>query len=388
MAIEQAFSAALTTSASASAIRRTDPSIQDVGNPCDLNNYLPDSGATQHMTPRLMDLTNVVEGQGLGVEVADGHIIKCSTTGDVIIRMQDDNGSNFTATLKDVMYIPGLSRRLFSITKFAHHGHKALIQDNGIILYFEPHAAAVTLSPLSGTNTVAADIRVHTSSYNEEHHSVPSARHREHTTNKKQLSIELLHTRLGHRKCRTLLAASEHNLWEDVTIRMSPETGCLSCGIATIRSTARNKEPHTVAVAPGEYIFLDILHPTTAVGLTSHTSYAFYLILVDAYSRYTCLYGLPDKTADAVVAAIKQYTADHRRTGTYGYVNLERIRADAGSQFTSEEFFTFCRNAGVQLVLAASKKQYQNHLAERTWQTVSSMSRSLPVHARLPDTFA
>ncbi len=41
----------------------------------------------------------------------------------------------------------------------------------------------------------------------------------------------------------------------------------------------------------------------------------------------------------------------------------------------------------MQLVLAAPKKQYQNHLAERTWQTVSSMSRSLLVHAQLPDTF-
>jgi hypothetical protein len=269
MVLEQAFSPALITSASASTICRTDPSIQDIGDPCDLN------------------------------------------------RMQDDNGSNFTAILKDDMYVPGLSRRLFSITKFARHGYMALIQDNGIILYFEPHAAAVTLSPLFGTNTVAADIRVHTSTYNnEEHHSVPSARHREHNTNKKRLSLELLHTRLGHRKCRTLLAASEHNLWEDVTIRMSPETGCLSCGVATIRSTACSKEPHTAAVTPGEYIFLGILHPTTAVGLTPHTSYAFYLILVDAYSRYTCLYGLPDKTTDAVVVAIKQYTADHRRTGT------------------------------------------------------------------------
>ncbi len=80
MVIEQAFLATSIISASASAVCRTDPSIQDTGDPCDLNNYLPDSGATQHMTPRLMDLINVVEGQHLGVEVTDGHIIKCSTT--------------------------------------------------------------------------------------------------------------------------------------------------------------------------------------------------------------------------------------------------------------------------------------------------------------------
>jgi hypothetical protein len=36
---------------------------------------------------------------------------------------------------------------------------------------------------------------------------------------------------------------------------------------------------------------------------------------------------------------------------------------------------------------AAPKKQYQNYLAERTWQTVCNIARSLLVHARLSDTF-
>jgi hypothetical protein len=71
----------------------------------------------------------------------------------------------------------------------------------------------------------------------------------------------------------------------------------------------------------------------------------------------------------------------------YGYVDIQKIRADAGSQFTSDEFSTFCRDAGIHLTLAALKKQYQNHLAERTWQSISNIGRSLLVHARLPDTF-
>jgi hypothetical protein len=69
-----------------------DPTIDVLGDPSYLNNYLPDSGATQHMTPRLADLVDVVEGQRLGVEVADGHIIRCSTTGSIRVNMQDDNG--------------------------------------------------------------------------------------------------------------------------------------------------------------------------------------------------------------------------------------------------------------------------------------------------------
>lgn len=93
------------------AIRCTNPSIKEVGDPCNLNNYLPDSGVIQHMTPCLQDLIKVVEGQCLGIKAPGGHIIKCSTTCGVLIKMQDDNREEFSATLKD-------------------------IQNNGIVLYF------------------------------------------------------------------------------------------------------------------------------------------------------------------------------------------------------------------------------------------------------------
>jgi hypothetical protein len=69
----------------------------------------------------------VVEGQNLGVEVADSHIIKYSVTGKIQLRMLDDNGAPLEAVLHDVMYVPGLSRHLFSITRFAKRGHFAMI---------------------------------------------------------------------------------------------------------------------------------------------------------------------------------------------------------------------------------------------------------------------
>ncbi len=77
---------------------------------------------------------DVVEGQKLGVEVADGHVIKHSVTGNIKISMQDDNENWLNATLKEVMYVPGLSRHLFSVTKFAQHGHHAIIMEQRCFL--------------------------------------------------------------------------------------------------------------------------------------------------------------------------------------------------------------------------------------------------------------
>jgi hypothetical protein len=98
---------AINTTASAFAIRRKDPGLAELGDPGNLSNYLPDSGATQHMTPRRADLFGEVEGQHLGVEVADGHIIKCSITGKIQLNLLDDNGNAMDAVLYDVMYVPG-----------------------------------------------------------------------------------------------------------------------------------------------------------------------------------------------------------------------------------------------------------------------------------------
>lgn len=103
---------------------------------------------------------------------------------------------------------------------------------------------------------------------------------------------------------------------------MSPEMGCLSCGISTIRATACNKELHTGGSWAGEYIFMDILHPLLAEGLTPSTTYGFYLILIDTYSRYVCIYGMPDKTSTTVITTIQQYQADHRHTGTMDTLTL------------------------------------------------------------------
>jgi len=327
----------------------------------------------------------VVEGQNLGVEVADGHVIQCSITGKIRLNMTDDNGEPLNAVLHDVMYVPGLSRRLFSITRFARHGHYATIRSGSTTLYFGEQQSPVTLTS-DGSRPMAADATVIQDTMSQGHR-IPSNHSHDHSVNKKRTGLELLHQRLGHRKCRALLAASEHGVWADTMVRMGPEEECVSCEISTARASNRKKEPHTGGHYAGEYIFLDILHPVVPVGLTRDSTFPFYLILVDAYSRYACIYGIANKSSACVIDTLTRYQADHGHVGNYGYLDITRIRADSGSQFTSQEFWDHCWAAGINLTLAAPKKQYQNHLAERSWQTIGAMARSLLVHARLPDSF-
>jgi len=232
---------------------------------------------------------------------------------------------------------------------------------------------------------MAADVTVISTA--EQPHLIPANHNHDHSANERRIGLELLHQCLGHWKCRALLAASEHGVWEDTIIHMGPEQKCISCDISTSRASSRNKEAHTGGTYASEYIFLDILHPVIPVGLTQDTTFPFYLILVDAYSRYTCIYGIKDKSSTCVRETLTRYQADHGHVGNYGYLDIARIRADSGGQFTSQEFKEHCWKAGIHPNLAAPKKQYQNHLAERSWQMINAMARSLLVHAWLPDSF-
>jgi transposase InsO family protein len=168
---------------------------------------------------------------------------------------------------------------------------------------------------------------------------------------------------------------------------MEPETDCVSCQIATIRTANKNKHPHTPASHPSATVFMDILHCKSSPGLTPRTSHAFCLILVDAFSRFTVIYGVPNKSTESVINTIKEYSAAFRMTDAYGYIDIDRIRADAGSEFTSEEFRHFCITHQINLSLGAPKHQENNHLAERSWQTIHRMARSMLVHAHLPDKY-
>ncbi len=124
-----------------------------------------------------------------------------------------------------------------------------------------------------------------------------------------------------------------------------------------------------------------------AVGLTPATTHAYYFFAINAYSHYSNLYGLGNKSLKAGIAALKKYAVDGASTSNFEYVNLEHIQANAFTQYTSQAFLNHFIENGIHLRVAAPKKQNQNHLAEHSWQTICGMARSLLVHAHLPDTF-
>ena len=97
------------------------------GHSSQLTYWILDSGATYHMTPEVSDfIPGSLEYTDEHIEVADGHHITAKQKGQVRVKICDDHGSSFIATLYKVLLGPGLWGRLFSIITLMNSGHTCL----------------------------------------------------------------------------------------------------------------------------------------------------------------------------------------------------------------------------------------------------------------------
>jgi hypothetical protein len=89
-----------------------------------IRGWLIDSGASSHMTPNQHELQYNIEPSTAIVEVANGLFIRAQRRGTVQIRLTDINDSRRTCDIlvHDVMWVPGLSRRLLSVDQWMADG--------------------------------------------------------------------------------------------------------------------------------------------------------------------------------------------------------------------------------------------------------------------------
>ena len=113
-----------------------DPDEAMIGSPGNINNWLCDTGATAHMTPRLEDLYDTEEVTSTNVAVADGYVVPISISGKCKLELYDQEQNHFNVTLTEVFYVPGLTQRLFSVPKFSLNGNHAHIHNGFITLSF------------------------------------------------------------------------------------------------------------------------------------------------------------------------------------------------------------------------------------------------------------
>ena len=103
----------------------------------ELNNGILDSGAMCHMTPQVSDfIPGSLEDTDKHIEVADKHHVSAKQEGQIGIKICNNNGDPFIATLHNIILAPNVCGMLFSIIMSIHLGHTCLFHKGFCTVYF------------------------------------------------------------------------------------------------------------------------------------------------------------------------------------------------------------------------------------------------------------
>ena len=88
-----------------------------------------------------------------------------------------------------------------------------------------------------------------------------------------------------------MLAGDTANVWEYLELIIYPDPFGTSCQIYSMKKNTRSKIP-LKPKEPFKCFFMDIVPSTAPKFLTSYKTFYNYLLIVDAYSKITKIYGM------------------------------------------------------------------------------------------------
>ena len=92
-------------------------------------------------------------------------------------------------------------------------------------------------------------------------------------------------------------------------------------------------------------------------------------------------------TTEEVMEKLDRFQSRFGKIDPLGWWDLERISADAGTQFTLTQFKDECQTRGVCLTLAAQEHQDMNGQVEVTWRILHIVAHSLMLHDRFTEVY-
>ena len=187
------------------------------------------------------------------------------------------------------------------------------------------------------------------------------------------LSRDSLHRSIGFLNSRLLLKHLDSLSTGTVQIQRLSTANTVDPG--EVASFNQTRKPPESSIRPSKYS--DVWHmdigygPCTSIGGVKYT-----LLLVDKHSRYKFLFGLKNLT-NSLVEAMKKFLL---RCGQ----QPKLIRTDYDHKLMGGDLAALLLENNIPVESAPPRRQNQNGLVERHWQTLVNMSRNWLTSSMLP----
>ncbi|KAG8490330.1 hypothetical protein CXB51_015871 [Gossypium anomalum] len=295
--------------------------------------WYPNSGATNHVTPTMTNLTDVSPYTGTGqVSMGNGESVSIDNVGSSNILA----GSRLLR-LRDVLHVPTVCKNLISVGQFA--------KDNNV--YFEFHPVLCFVKDIQTRKTLLVG-RIHDG------------------------------FRLGH-PCSNVLTRVLRSCNVPCKNNALP-LRCTPCKIGKSHKLPTSSK--TVYSNPFELVTSDVWGPSHVLS----SGYSYYVSFVDIYSRYTWLYFI--KTKSEVPRCFSHF---YKMIQVQFGQSIKMLQTDGGGEFRA--LSAKLARLGVQHRVTCPYTSEQNGVVERRHRHIVEMGLTLLAKASMPleywsDTFS
>jgi transposase InsO family protein len=314
--------------------------------------WVADSGATHHMTPRrewFESLEEIPEGC-FNINIANKDSLSARGRGSITVEAVVE-GRKQTHTLSDVLFVPGLSKNLFSISKAASNGCTAIMTDKQCQIMRDQRTIAVGVKK-SNLYRMLFKTQFHTFGCLAEKNPKPT--------------LMTWHNRLAHVNMDLVKRAVGYNG------SPSPEDRdhfCEGCILGKQHRLSFLKDERKRQENPGDLIHGDLCGPMSTISVGGSS---YFLLLKDDCTNYMFVYFIRKKSQ--VMEKMQQFLLDWR---VLSRRKIQRIRTDNGGEFMGKQFKSWLLNKSIRHETSVPYVPQQNGFIERSNRTVVEATRSM-----------
>lgn len=320
--------------------------------------WLIDSGASAHMTKNRHWFKELnPPGPKKEIVVANNERLPVEGIGDIILKV-GHNATTENVMAKNVLYVPGISSNLLSVSQIAKRGNKVIFEGPECQILDKNNKLIASGSAMNDT------------------YKLNSAEERIPRT-ATLVDENIWHRRLGHMN-RKFMQDLRNHAATGVNFRDDKKGVCITC-----TKGKQTKLPYESQNKRAKGI-LDLIH-TDLCGPMENKSIggAKYMItFMDDHSRKVFVYFLATK--DQVADTFLEFKAFvEKQTGRH----IRCLRSDNGTEYVNRKMEDIMRNAGIRHQTTIPYNPQQNGTAERMNRTLVEKAKCMLLDANLQTTF-
>jgi transposase InsO family protein len=340
------------------------------------NDWILDSGATRHMSPRadwLQHYTKLVSP--IPIEIGDGSTIYGVGLGKVLVETYVD-GKPKKTLIRNVLHIPEIKENLLSTNQLVRNGIKITIHDKGAYA-INSEGKTCAQWDLKRNQMILRCKILQTDQMNPKSVQYFSAK-----SEGSSATLDMWHRRLGHIQKSTILQMEKKDLTMDLEIVNTNESKgkCAPCELGKATRKPIPKITATRAAKPLERVFTDVCGPMPTS--SRHQGYRYFATFTDDATRFARVFLM--KAKSETFQKFKEYLAESERQLES---KLKILRSDGGGEYTSQEFEQFLKARGIKHEITNAHTPQENGVSERLNRTLEDMEKAMRFDAKLPDSY-